>query len=93
MDMDVLGKRIRNRRKQLGLSQMDMAKRTGIIQGDISLLERGKKHALWVETLERLAATLGCSLDYLVGRTDDPASLRPPPPAKRSRPRKTAPVG
>jgi hypothetical protein len=52
------------------------------------LLERGKKHALWVETLLRLATTLGCSLDYLVGRTDDPT-----PPPQHQRPRTAAPVG
>jgi len=87
MDMEVLGKRIRERRKHAGLSQMDVAKQTGIIQGDLSLLERGKKHALWVDTLERLADTLGCSLDYLAGRTDDPS------PHKRPRTRKATPVG
>jgi|SoiMethySBSTD1v2_1073268.scaffolds.fasta_scaffold927019_1 transcriptional regulator with XRE-family HTH domain len=88
MDMAGFGKRMREQRKQCGLTQMELARRTGIIQGDISLLERGKKHALWAETLERLAATLGCSLDYLMGRTDDPA-----PPPKRPRPRKATPVG
>jgi transcriptional regulator with XRE-family HTH domain len=93
MDMQGFGKRLRDRRKQRGLTQIELAKRTGVIQGDISLLERGKKHALWVETLERFAATLGCSLDYLVGRTDDPDPLPSKPPTKRPRPRKTTTVG
>jgi transcriptional regulator with XRE-family HTH domain len=93
MDMAEFGKRMRARRKQRGLTQMELARRTGIIQGDISLLERGKKHALWADTLERIAATLGCSLDYLVGRTADPAPLPPTPPRKRPRSRTTAPVG
>jgi transcriptional regulator with XRE-family HTH domain len=88
MDMAGFGKRMRERRKQRGLTQMELARRTGMIQGDISLLERGKKHALWAETLERIAVTLGCSLDYLAGRTDDPT-----PPTKRPRPRQTARVG
>ena len=87
MDMAGFGKRMWERRKQRGLTQMELAKRTGIIQGDISLLERGKKHALWAETLERIAATLGCSLDYLVGRTDDPEPVPPKPdrPSPRCR--------
>jgi len=93
MDMEGFGKRMRERRKQRGLTQMELARRTGIIQGDISLLERGKKHALWAETLERIAATLGCSLDYLVGRTDAPEPVPPKPTPKRPRPRKTAAVG
>lgn len=88
MDMAGFGKRMREQRKQRGLTQMELARRTSIIQGDISLLERGKKHALWAETLERIAATLGCSLDYLMGLTDDPA-----PPKKRPRRRPAAPVG
>jgi transcriptional regulator with XRE-family HTH domain len=93
MDMEGFGKRMREQRKQRRLTQTELARRTGIIQGDISLLERGKKHALWAETLERIAATLGCSLDYLVGRTEDPTPVPPNPPAKRPRPRKAAPVG
>lgn len=86
MDMDTLGKRLRERREYAGLSQMEVAKQTGIIQRDLSLLERGKKH-VWVDTLLRLADTLACSLDYLTGRTDDPT-----PPPKRPRSRKTTPV-
>jgi transcriptional regulator with XRE-family HTH domain len=86
MDMEVLGTRVREQRKHAGLSQMEVAKQTGIIQGDLSLLERGKKRALWADTLLRLAEALGCSLDYLVGRTDDPT-----PTPKRPRTRKTAP--
>ena len=87
MDMDAFGKRLRERREQAGYSQTEVAKQTGIIQRDLSLLERGKKHALWAGTLLRLAETLECSLDYLVGRTDDPR-----PPTKRPRTRTTMPV-
>jgi transcriptional regulator with XRE-family HTH domain len=88
MDMELLGQRLRERRTQAGLSQQEVAHRAGIIQRDVSLLERGKKGALWAETLRRLADTLGCSLDYLMGLTDTPA-----PPKKRPRPRKAQPVG
>jgi len=88
MDMDAFGKRLRERREQAGFSQTEVAKQTGIIQRDLSLLERGKKQALWAGTLLRLAEALGCSLDYLVGRTDDPT-----PPTKRPRSRKAVPVG
>jgi transcriptional regulator with XRE-family HTH domain len=86
MDMEVLGTRVRERRKHAGLSQMEVSKQTGIIQGDLSLLERGKKRALWADTLLKLAEALACSLDYLAGRTDDPTPQRP-------RSRTTAPVG
>jgi transcriptional regulator with XRE-family HTH domain len=87
MDMTVLGNRLRARRKQLGITQMEVAAQAPIIQGDLSQLERGEKRALWADTLHRLAEVLECSLDYLAGRTDDPT------PPKRPQPRKTAPVG
>ena len=86
MDMDALGKRLRGRREQVGLSQAEVSRRTGIIQRDISRLEHGIKPALWADTLLRLAEALECATDYLLGRTDDPHPPRP-------RPRKTAPVG
>ena len=43
MDMEVVGKRVYERRKHAGLLQMSQARQAGIIQGDLSLLERGKK--------------------------------------------------
>jgi len=88
MDMDEFGKRLRERREQVGLSQADVSRRTGIIQRDISRLEHGRKPALWADTLLRLADALACATDYLLGRTDDPA-----PPTKRPRPRKAAVAG
>ena len=87
MDKDTLGKRLRERRELAGMSQAEIAKQTGMIQPDLSLLERGKKH-VWADTLFSLATTLGCSLDYLTGRTDDPT-----PPGQRPQPRTPASVG
>ena len=50
------------------------------------LLSLARQVRGWADTLLRLAEALGCSLDYLVGRTDDPT-----PTPKRPRTRKTAP--
>jgi transcriptional regulator with XRE-family HTH domain len=86
MDMKRFGERLREQRELAGLSQTEVSQRTGIIQADLSLLERGKKRALWAGTLERLAQALGCTMDYLAGISDEPA------PAKRQRTRKTAPA-
>jgi transcriptional regulator with XRE-family HTH domain len=87
MDKNTLGDRLRERRLLAGISQAEIAKQTGMIQPDLSLLERGKKH-VWADTLFSLATALDCSLDYLVGLTDDPT-----PPAPRQQRRTATPVG
>jgi transcriptional regulator with XRE-family HTH domain len=83
----VLGERIRQRRKTLGVSQTDFAVQTGIPVQVLSRLEHGRQ-SIWVERLAELAGALHVSTDYLLGRTDDPA-----PPTQRPRRRPAAPVG
>jgi len=83
----IFGERLRARRQQLDLRQQELAHHMGIAQGWISELETGKQTRLEAETVYRFAQALQCSTDYLLGLTDTP------PPAKRPRPCKTAPVG
>jgi transcriptional regulator with XRE-family HTH domain len=83
----VLAARLKRHRMSLGLNQTELAERTGIPYQVISRLEHGHQ-SIYVERLVELAKTLKVSIDYLVGRTDDPT-----PPTKRPRPRKTARVG
>ena len=84
---DILAERLKRHRRRLGLKQLEFAEQTGIPNQVISRLEHGHQ-SIYVERLVALANTLNVFMDYLVGRTDDPA-----PPKKRPRPRKTAPVG
>ena len=84
---DILAERLKRHRRRLGLKQLEFAEQTGIPNQVISRLEHGHQ-SIYVERLVALANTLNVSMDYLVGRTDDPT-----PPKKRPRPRKTAPVG
>ena len=42
MDRDTMGKRLRERRENAGFSQIEVAQQTGIIQRDLSLLERAR---------------------------------------------------
>lgn len=84
------GERIRQLRTQHGLSQGALGKGIGKDGQYVSKLERGILTSVTTETLEQLVGALGCSTDYVLGRTDDP---HPQPPAKRPRPRKAAPVG
>jgi transcriptional regulator with XRE-family HTH domain len=84
---EVLAERLRRQRMSLGLNQADLAERTGIPYQVISRLEHGHQ-SIYVERLVELADTLNVSLDYLVGRTDNPT-----PALKRSRSRQPASAG
>ena len=48
-------------RKQAGITQLELSKRTGIAQGDISKMERGSANPS-IHTLQRLAAGMGMSV-------------------------------
>lgn len=55
--IEVDGKLLRKRRRELALSQEDVARKTGVAQGTISDLEQDKRGAR-VSTLRRLAEAL-----------------------------------
>ncbi len=55
--MGDLGKNLHAARKKLGLTQEEVAERSGVQAGEISRIERGKRDPR-VSTLERLAAAV-----------------------------------
>ena len=55
--------------KQGGMSQRQLAKASGLAQATISRLESGKFRQLKSDNLTRLAAALGTTVGYLVGKT------------------------
>ena len=57
MEATELGKRIKARRKQLGLKQKDILAATGVSLSMISMVERGRRKAT-VSMLQRLAMAL-----------------------------------
>jgi transcriptional regulator with XRE-family HTH domain len=93
----VHGERIRLLRMQRALSQSALGKLLAKDGQYVSKLERGVLSSVTTETLERLADTLGCSTDYLLGRVLE-SSTAPAQEtahvmkAKRQRTRKAAPV-
>jgi transcriptional regulator with XRE-family HTH domain len=88
MATETLGQRIRRLREAQGMSQARLARQIEASTNAVNLLELDRiNNPHWLR-LVAIAALLGCSLDYLAGRTDDPT-----PPAKRQRSRKAAPVG
>jgi transcriptional regulator with XRE-family HTH domain len=88
LSMQELGKRIVAAREQIGWSQRELVRVSGVGQNNLSVLEQGKKPGVRADTVVRLAEALHVSADYLLGLTDEPT-----PPTKRPRPRKAAPVG
>jgi transcriptional regulator with XRE-family HTH domain len=73
-----LSTRIVQLRKAAALKQSDVGNAVGLSLSAISDMERGKAQTT-VKTLIALADFFNVSIDYLLGRTDDPT---PPPPAK-----------
>jgi transcriptional regulator with XRE-family HTH domain len=88
LNLDVLGERLRRRRKHQQMTQQALAEVMQIPQSWISALENGKRPHVEADTVYRFSQALGCSIDYLLGITEEPA-----PTQKRPRPRKAARVG
>lgn len=63
---------LRKLRKERGLTQIALQMKTGIEQALISKYENGERVPP-TETLLILADFYGVSVDYLLGRTDNPA--------------------
>jgi transcriptional regulator with XRE-family HTH domain len=66
-------KRIRNRRKTLGISQVTLAEQIGTNQAQISKYESGESVPP-SDTLAELSRVLGVSADWLLGLTDEVSS-------------------
>ena len=66
------GKIIAWRRKQLHLSQEELAKAVGLNRSSISRYESGDAKKIPYNILEKIASKLNCTIDYLQARTDDP---------------------
>ncbi len=60
-----VGKRIKNRRLELNLTQSDIKQKTGISTGNLSDIERGRS-APSASALCELSYVLECSVDYIL---------------------------
>ncbi len=63
--MGELGKNLRAARLDLGLSQEEIAERSGVPQGEVSRIERGERDPR-VSTLLQLAKAIGVSPGQLL---------------------------
>ncbi len=63
--LNEVGQRIMERRKKMGMTQEELAERSGLTTQFVSYAESGKR-ASRPENLMRIAAVLGVSTDYLL---------------------------
>lgn len=71
--MSSLGERIKSRRKELGLTQKELGAKILLTEFNISKYERDYSKPD-IDTLSKLSEALDCSVDYLVGKIDNPNS-------------------
>jgi transcriptional regulator with XRE-family HTH domain len=69
--MTTMGSRIKRLRTKKGLSQHELARQCGVTQATISRLESGELQDIQTSTARRLAQTLGCTTDYLIGMHEE----------------------
>jgi transcriptional regulator with XRE-family HTH domain len=66
MILKKFGEAVRKRRKELGLSQEELAERAKLHRTYIGMIERGEKN-LTLTNIEKLAVSLNCSISELTG--------------------------
>lgn len=71
---NILKDRIKEERLNLGLNQNELASKLGLTNKSISRYEKGDRQPDY-ETLSKLADIFDCSIDYLLGRTNDRDNL------------------
>lgn len=62
--------RITDARKRIGLSQKELANRLGIAPSTLNGYEKGV-HKPTTDILAEVSSITGCTIDFLIGRTDD----------------------
>lgn len=76
-----LGERFRLLREEKGLLQREVAEKLGLTRVAVTNYEQDNR-VPDPETLKKIADLFGVSVDYLLGRTDDPAPPATPTVAK-----------
>ena len=69
---ELFKKRLADTRKRRDLSQVELAKKAGLPATAISHFESGGRKPSF-DNLRKLADALDVSIDYLMGRTDEPS--------------------
>ena len=79
MNAKELGRQVQERRKEKGLSQIELGELAAISRNYVSMIERGEAENISMKILHQLAVSLGVSLSELTGESSVvmiPPSLR-----------------
>lgn len=72
--MKIFAQRLKQLREEKGLSQRELARQINIAHSTLGMYEIGEREPDF-DTVSRLAAFFNTSVDYLLGRTDDPRPI------------------
>jgi transcriptional regulator with XRE-family HTH domain len=73
INLEIFATKVREKMSALGINQAHLAKESGITASALSqLFNKDKVRVPSTIILVKLANTLGVSIDYLLGRTDNP---------------------
>ena len=64
--MKGIGRRLKNFREQMGISQLELSHRSGISQASIARIESDQQRNLKADTIKKLADSLGVSVSRLI---------------------------
>ncbi|MGN0152903.1 MAG: helix-turn-helix domain-containing protein [Lachnospiraceae bacterium] len=70
-----MGSNIRQKRKQEGLTQQELADMLGLQKSAIAKYENGRVQNIKRSTLEKMAAILHCTPSFLMGFEDNPSLI------------------
>ncbi len=66
----VFKEKLRERRRAVGLSQAELARRVGVTERTIQNYELGSRKPQQMDIVRRLAEALACPMEYLLGTAD-----------------------
>lgn len=67
--------RLKQLRKEKGMTQIDLAKTLGVSSGTVAMWETGKRKPSF-DMFDRLTEVFDRRIDYILGTTDEPVSLK-----------------
>lgn len=72
VDYKAIGRRIEARRKELGLTLVELAMEVDLSASTIQRYEKGRFDKIKMPVIEAIASALHVNPDWLIGNTDDP---------------------